>query len=201
MDLKLTKIPWYAQVGTAIGLAVVVIGLFYYYVDMPTSADIATGQRDVAKLRAENAKGRATEAKLPEFRAQVAELEAELASLKMILPDEKDAAELLRGLQDVAVRSNLTIKSFKPAPTVTKELHKEWPIVLELEGTYHNLALYFDRVGKQPRIINISGLDVRGVPMPEANLTITAVCTATTFVLLDKPTPSPAKPGRGGRGA
>jgi type IV pilus assembly protein PilO len=201
MDLKLTKIPWYAQVGIVVALAAVASGLFYYYVDMPTSADIASGQGDLAKLKAENAKGRATEAKLPEFRAQVAELETELASLKTILPDEKDAAELLRGLQDVAVRSNLTIKSFKPAPTVTKELHKEWPINLELEGTYHNLALYFDRVGKQPRIINISGLDVKNHPMPEPNVTITAACTATTFVLLDKPTPPPAGPGRGGRGA
>jgi Tfp pilus assembly protein PilO len=46
---------------------------------------------------------------------------------------------------------NLTIKSFRPAPTVTKQLHAEWPINLELDGTYHNLALFFDRVGKFTR--------------------------------------------------
>ena len=60
-------------------------------------------------------------------------------------------------MQTVAAQSNLTIKGFKPAPTVTKQLHAEWPITLELEGTYHNLAIFFDRVGKFTRIVNISG--------------------------------------------
>ena len=71
-------------------------------------------------------------------------------------------------MQTVAAQSNLTIKGFKPAPTVTKQLHAEWPITLELEGTYHNLAIFFDRVGKFTRIVNISGLDVKGKDKPDA---------------------------------
>jgi type IV pilus assembly protein PilO len=104
-------------------------------------------------------------------------------------------------MQVEASRSNLEIKGFKPNPTVTKELHAEWPITLELEGTYHNLALFFDRVGKFTRIVNISGLDVKSKDKPQPNSTITATCVATTFVLLDKPVP--AKPGAApaGRGA
>ena len=105
-------------------------------------------------------------------------------------------------MQTVAAQSNMTIKGFKPAPTVTKQLHAEWPITLELEGTYHNLATFFDRVGKFTRIVNINGLDVKGKDKPEPNSTITATCVATTFVLLDKPS---APGGRGappgGRGA
>ena len=71
-------------------------------------------------------------------------------------------------MQTVAAQSNMTIKGFKPAPTVTKQLHAEWPITLELEGTYHNLAIFFDRVGKFTRIVNISGLDVKGSDKPDA---------------------------------
>jgi type IV pilus assembly protein PilO len=99
-------------------------------------------------------------------------------------------------MQSVATQSNLVIKSFKPAPIITKQLHAEWPIGLELEGTYHNLAMFFDRVGKFTRIVNITGVDIKGKARPDPNATITATCVATTFVLLDKPTP--AKPtGRG----
>ncbi|MGB7218012.1 MAG: type 4a pilus biogenesis protein PilO [Vicinamibacterales bacterium] len=201
MDLKLTKLPWYAQLGIFVGIAAVAGGLFFYYYDTPKRAELATRQRQLATLQADNAKGRATAAKLPEFRADVAELESRLSTLKTILPEEKDAAELLRGLQGIAVQSNLTIKAFKPAATVTKQLHSEWPISLDLEGTYHNLALFYDRVGKMARIINISGLDMRTHPMPDTNSTITATCTATTFVLLDNPPAPPAPAGRGGRGA
>src|SRR3954451_10735773 len=195
MELTLTKLPWYAQIGAFVVLAVVGCGLFYYYYEEPVRVDIASRRTQLEALRADITKGLTTAKKLPEFRQQVGDLEARLANLKAILPEEKDAADLLNRMQTVAAQSNMTIKGFKPSPTVTKTLHAEWPITLELDGTYHNLAVFFDRVGKFTRIVNISGLDVKGKERPEANNTISATCIATTFVLLDKPTPAPAKPG------
>ena len=120
-----------------------------------------------------------------------------------MLPDEKDAADLLRRLQTVAVQSNLTIKGFKPSPPVNKPLHAEWPIALDLDGTYHNLATFFDRVGKFARIINISALDVSAKDKPEPNSTITASCVATTFVLFNKEkgVPGRRRPNRAHRPA
>ena len=82
---------------------------------------------------------------------------------------------------------------------MTKQLHAEWPINLELDGTYHNLALFFDRVGKFTRIVNISALEVKGKDKPDANSSITATCVATTFVLLDKPSAGQARRQTGGR--
>lgn len=193
MELTLTKLPWYAQVGAFVALAIGGCGVFYYYYEMPVRADMVARETQLQSLKQDVAKGLNTAKKLPEFRAQVSDLEGRLANLKAILPEEKDAADLLNRMQTVAAQSNMTIKGFKPAPTVTKQLHAEWPITLELEGTYHNLALFFDRVGKFTRIVNISGLDVKGKEKNPAGATITATCVATTFVLLEKPTP--AKPG------
>jgi type IV pilus assembly protein PilO len=187
MDISLTKLPWYAQIGAFLLLAAGGVGAFYYYYEMPLRADMEVRQHQLAALRADVNKGLSTAKKLPEFRAQVAELEGRLTNLKAVLPEEKDAEDLLRRMQTVAKQSNLTIKSFKPAPTVTKQLHAEWPIQLELEGTYHNLALFCDNVSKFTRIVNITALDVKGREKPDPTHTINASCTATTFVLLDKP--------------
>jgi type IV pilus assembly protein PilO len=196
MNISLTKLPWYAQIGAFVVLAIAGCGAFYYYYEVPVQAELLSRRNQLAALRADINKGQTTARKLPEFKSQVAELEGRLDSLKAVLPDEKDAADLLRRMQSVATQSNLVIKSFKPAPTVTKQLHAEWPINLELEGTYHNLAIFFDRVGKFTRIVNITGVDIKGKDRPDPNTTITATCVATTFVLLDKP--APAKPtGRG----
>lgn len=186
MEISLTKLPWYAQIGAFVVLALGGVGAFYYYYEGPARADVVARQTQLVALRADINTGYATAKRLPEFRGQVAELEARLENLKSVLPDAKDAADLLRRLQTVAVQSNLTIKGFKPSPTITKQLHAEWPIALELDGTYHNLATFFDRVGKFTRIINISGLDVKAKDRPDSNSTITADCVATTFVLLDK---------------
>ena len=207
MNISLTKLPWYAQIGAFVVLAVVGCGIFYYYYELPVRADMATRQTQLVALRADITKGLATAKKLPEFRSEVTALESRLENLKAVLPEEKDASDLLRRMQVEAARSNLEIKSFRPNPTITKQLHAEWPITLELEGTYHNLAMFFDRVGKFTRIVNISGLDVRGKDKPAPNATITATCVATTFVLLDKPAAKPAaKPPAppapaGGKGA
>ena len=194
MELTLTKLPWYAQVGAFVVLAVVGCGVFYYYYEIPAHADMQARELQLTSLRNDIKKGLDTAKKLPEFKAQVSDLEARLANLKAILPEEKDAADLLNRMQTVAAQSNMTIKGFKPSPTVTKQLHAEWPIALELEGTYHNLATFFDRVGKFTRIVNITGLDVKGRDRTDVNNTINATCVATTFVLLDKP-------AAGGRGA
>ena len=202
MDISLTKLPWYGQVGAFVVLAVAAAFSFYYYYEKPARVDMLSRQAQLKTIKANITKGLTTAKKLDEFRTQVDDLEGRLSNLKAVLPEEKDAADLLRSMQNVAVQSNLTIKGFKPANPVTQELHAEWPIALELDGTYHNLAVFFDRVGKFTRIVNISGLTVQSKGKPAPNSTITAKCVATTFVLLDpmmaskakpKPKPAPAK--------
>ena len=195
MELSLTRLPWYGQVGAFVLLAVAGVGAFVYYYEWPARTEFAARALQRDALKKDISMGVTTARKLPEFRSQVGELEARLNNLKAVLPEEKDAADLLRRMQTVATQSNLTIKSFKPAPTVTKQLHAEWPINLELDGTYHNLAIFFDRVSKFTRIVNISGLEIKGKDKPEPNSTISATCVATTFVLLERPVPgkAPAK--------
>jgi type IV pilus assembly protein PilO len=193
MDISLTKLPWYAQLGAFVVLAVGGCGLFFYQYEMPARADMEARGKQLADLKADIIKGQSTARKLPEFQAQVTDLQNRLEGLRAVLPDEKDAADLLNRMQNVAAQSNLTIKTFKPGAIVTKQLHAEWPIQLELEGTYHNLAIFFDRVAKFTRIVNVTGVDIKGKDKPDPNTTITASCIATTFVLLDKP-----GAGRGG---
>ena len=123
-------------------------GLFYWYYEKDARVEMETRTKQLETLRADIAKGRGTADKLPQFRAQVGDLESRLVNLREVLPEEKDAADLLRRMQTVAVQSNLKIKGFKPAPVVMKQLHAEWPIALELDGTYHNLAIFLDRVGQ-----------------------------------------------------
>jgi type IV pilus assembly protein PilO len=193
-EFSLTKLPWYGQIGAFVLLAIGSCGAFYWYYELPTQAEMQVRRDQLKSLQGDINKGQATARQLPQFRADVSDLEARLESLRAVLPEEKDAADLLHRMQIAASQANLEIKSFKPNPVVTKQLHAEWPITLELSGTYHNLAIFFDKVGKLPRIVNITNVDIRAVSTPtDGGPTIDATCIATTFVLLDKP--QPAKPG------
>ncbi len=185
MELSLNKLPWYAQVGLFAVLSLAAVGGFYYMYAMPVQADMADRQQKLDTLRADMNKGLAIARRLPQFRAQVTELEAKLESLKAVLPEQKDFGNLLNSVETLARQSNLRVVLFKPAATVTKQLHAEWPINLTIDGTYHNLGLFFDRVSKFARIINVTGLTIKAKDKPEPNVTMQAECVATTFVLLD----------------
>ena len=194
MELGLNKLPWKAQVGVFVAIAVAALGGFYWYYVQDVHAAQAVEHTKLDKLRADIAKGSATARQLGQFRQEVGQLEARLDSLRAVLPEEKDVGDLLRRLQTLATQSNLQIKGFKPAPIVTRQMHAEWPISLELDGTYHNLGVFFDRVSKFSRIINIGNVRIKAKESPAPGSTIGVSCTATTFVLVE-PKAAPAKPG------
>ncbi|MGE0865594.1 MAG: type 4a pilus biogenesis protein PilO [Vicinamibacterales bacterium] len=198
-SFSLGKLQWQAQLGVFVALSLVGAGAFYYFYEMPRQAAMETQARELSNIRGRISKGQATARQLPEFRAQVADLEGRLDALKPILPDERDAGDLLRRVQTLAVQSNLVIRGFRPQPISVRELHAEWPISLQLEGNYHNLGLFLDRVSKFPRIINIGGLTLAQRESPSAASTMTITCTATTFVLVEQAAaPATTKKGKKG---
>jgi len=195
MELGLNKLPWKVQVGVFLAIAAAALGGFYWYYVQDVQATHATEQAKLDGLRADIAKGSATARQLPQFRQEVGQLEARLESLRAVLPEEKDVGDLLRRIQTLAMQSNLQIKGFKPAPIVTRQMHAEWPINLELDGTYHNLGVFFDRVGKFSRIINIGSVRIKAKDSQAPGSTINVACTATTFVLIEpKPASAAGKP-------
>jgi type IV pilus assembly protein PilO len=145
-------------------------------------------RQQLAALRVDIAKGSKDAGQLNQLKQRVGEKETQLEGLKSNLPEQKDVADLLRRIQTLAVQSNLTIRGFKPSPSVTKSMHAEWPIMLNLDGTYHNLGMFFDRVSKFSRVININNIQIRAKQSASASgtSTITADCVATTFVLLEQ---------------
>ena len=196
-SLGLDKYRWYAQLAIWLLLAAGGAGAFYYFYEMPQQQAMAGRQAEVDALRAKNEKGAETARQLPAFKAQIGDLEARLEALKPILPEEKDVGDLLRRVQTLAMQSNLTIRAFRPQPIATREIHAEWPIGLELEGTYHNLGAFLDRVSRFPRIINVGSLVITSKETPTPVSSIQVSCTATTFVLVD-PVAEPEAPTKKG---
>jgi type IV pilus assembly protein PilO len=75
----------------------------------------------------------------------------------------------------------------KTAGAQANEYYQEWPISVDVEGTYHNLGLFFDRVGRLSRLVNVGGLRVKNQATPRPSNTIQVSCTATTFVYVEAP--------------
>ena len=195
--LSMGNLPWYYQLGVFVLIAAAMAGAFYYFIETDKQVTLAAKQTELDQIRDRVSKGVEKARRLPEFRKQVADLESRLEGLKPILPDEKDAGDLLRRIQTLAVQSNLVIKGYRPQLTTAKDQYDEWPISLVIDGNFHNWAMFLDRVSKFPRIINIGNVSIEQQDPPVAGATMAITATATTFVLVDRPVEvAPAPKGK-----
>jgi Tfp pilus assembly protein PilO len=97
----------------------------------------------------------------------------------------------MRRIRSLAEQGDFALKKFNPRTLSDKEFFSEWPIEVDLDGSYHNLALFFDRISRFSRIINVEDLVVIAMPATSKNTkdpgaanphTITATFIAKTFV-------------------
>lgn len=186
-----TKLPLAGQLGVCVFLAAAICGVFYYAY---YSGALEEGAKKTAELQELQRNIRALEvtaSKLQEFQREVQLLEAKLETLKRILPPEKETPDLMRRVQYLAAQSNLIIRRFTPGNTVNREFYQEVPINVDVEGTYHNLGLFFDRVGRLSRLVNLGNARVKAQSNQTASNTIAAQCVATTYVYIDTPPPPP----------
>ncbi|HEY6506465.1 MAG TPA: type 4a pilus biogenesis protein PilO [Vicinamibacterales bacterium] len=182
---SLNSLPWRLQLGASAVLSVACVAAFWYFYAVPAQADIDSRKKALKKVQAEIAVGLKTAKRLPEFREDVADLEGQLEGLRTQLPEEQDVADLLRRVQGMATESKLTIRGFTPQAVTRKDLHAEWPIGIQVEGTYHDLGAFLERVSRFPRIINVGNIKVESRENQTAGATVSATCTATAFVLVN----------------
>ena len=108
--------------------------------------------------------------------------ELELDRLLRILPARRNTQDLLRRIRDLTRQGDFNLRRFTPGNFIDREFYSEWPITINLQGTYHNLALLFDRIGRFSRIINVEGLRIDTLRRGNPNHTITANFIAKTYM-------------------
>jgi Tfp pilus assembly protein PilO len=190
--------PWY--VGLAIGLVVgtLIFGAVSWRVLQPMRDQLAAGEQQLAELQTKIQEGRAAKQQLPKFREEVHQLEMELDKLLRILPARRNTPDLLRRIRSLAEQGDFALRRFTPGQLSDKEFFSEWPIAVSVEGGYHNLALFFDRISRFSRIINIEDLNVTALAGPKGTHTLAASFNAKTFVYKESEPPPPAAAGPAG---
>jgi type IV pilus assembly protein PilO len=159
----------------------VVVGAWQVLIG-PAREDLSTRASRLSMLQGEVARAQATADKLAAFERDVRALEIALKQTTAVLPDEKDPQDVLRNLHELASETALDLSSFTPKPIAIKTQYSEWPIQLGLEGGYHDLGRFFDRVATMSRLVSVSDLNIKTNIKPNSRSTITASCVATTFV-------------------
>ena len=107
-------------------------------------------------------------------------------SLLRVLPTRRNTEDLIRRLRTLTEQGDFKMLAFTPRRQSKREFYYEWPIQIRLDGTYHNLALFFDRVSRFARIINIEDLRMTSARGGDQRYTINAGFTMKTYLYIDQ---------------
>jgi type IV pilus assembly protein PilO len=198
LDFKdLTKLKWYYQVLIVAAVCGGLLALFWYQFLTPIDADIQSRDAHLDELQKTIAKSMQQQKQLAQIKKEAIDLQARLDMLKLVLPLERETDQIFRAVQQQATTSALRIVRVAPRPTIDHEVYTEWPIDMEVIGTFHNVGVYLDRIRQLPRIVNITNLRL-SVRAAEGDLAATqsvgATFVATTFVYKEEGIASTAPP-------
>src|SRR5216683_2956946 len=181
IQLRLEERKWTVALGVGLAFGIALAGTVHYAWFRGLNEEIARKHTELDGLQQEIQKGRAAERKLSQFREEVRRLELELSKLLQILPSKRNTEELIKRIETLTRQGDFTLKKFAPGDFVAKDFYSEWPIAVSLDGTYHNLALFFDRMSRFSRIVNVEEMKIASISDPTGK-SITANFVAKTFI-------------------
>ena len=191
VDFKdLAKLKWHYQLLLVVTICGGLLAGFWYQYLIPIQTEIESKTGTLNQLQQTILKSQAQEKHLLEIKKQATELQAKLDTLKAVLPLEKETDQIFRAVQQLATLSGLHVLRVGPRPTIDHDIYTEYPIDLDIIGTYHNVGNFLDRIRQLPRIVSIGALRLTG-KSAEGELALTssvgATYTATTYVYKDEP--------------
>jgi type IV pilus assembly protein PilO len=193
--------PWWHGAIAGGAAVAVLFGALYWLKFGPMREEIERLKADLAGKQQQILEGQAAQQQLPAFRKEVQDLELELDKLLRILPARRKSADLLRRIRSLAEQGDLTLKRFTPGQLSDRDFYSEWPIEIEVEGGYHSLALFFDKIGRYSRIVNVENLNIDASSNTKGPNTIRSSFIAKTFVYKTPEPPVDAEGAEGGPAA
>ena len=190
MAIDLNSKPWYvaAIVGVVLGIAMFVVMNIYVFKEIRTH--IERLETNIDELEREIEKGRAAKADLPRLEEDIRNYEIELERLRRILPTKRETDNLIKRAKQLTERGRFRLTRFTPGNFEDRDFFIEWPIRVGLDGTYHELGLFFDRLSRFSRIINVTELTISPIRRSDAGFTIKADFVQRTYIYKEE-TPAP----------
>ena len=183
---RILDLPRQQKIGVLAGLIVAILLLDYFLFYSPRSDEISKLTQEVENQRNERDKKKKEAANIPKLKEQMARLDGRLKEAVAQLPDRKEIPDLLSSISNKVKESGLDILIFRPRAENIQEFYAEIPVDIVVRGGFHNVAAFFDEVGRFNRLVNIANIELRNPKAKEDQVIMEVSTVATTFRFLDE---------------
>ena len=175
---KIEKLSRLYKILLCLGLFLILVGPFVYFSFLPKINKISVLEKEHSTLetRLATAKAKANQLKYYQDKLKEAEMEFKIVTKK--LPEKKEIPALLSSISQSGRDAGLEFLLFQPGPENIKDFYAEIPVSIKVTGNYHNVALFFDKVARLSRIVNID--DIKMVSA-KGNTDLITSCKAITY--------------------
>ena len=173
-----------------VGILSAITGLYFYAFFNPRQEELKVLKDDLNKQIRELNESKAVTRDLKKFKEQAEALNVELANALTQLPNEKEIPEILKNITSLGKESNLEFTLFRPKTEEPQQFYAKVPIELIVLGSYHNTGIFFDKMSKLPRIINVVDFnmsrtkDIKG--KLENEVLVKTSCVVNTYRFIEK---------------
>jgi type IV pilus assembly protein PilO len=163
-----------------------ILGIYFYSFYLPQHETLEKKKAEMEVLERQVRELRIVAANMKRFQEEVAKLREELKRAVSQLPTSKEIPTLLASISNLGTQSGLEFLLFRPMPEINRDFYAEIPVEIKVKGNYHQVATFFDKVGKLPRIVNITGVSMDNAKEIAGSWEIQTSCTATTFKFIER---------------
>ena len=176
---KVEKIKMPYRLAILAGTIILLVGLFIWFIYIPKSEQIDASRQEIKRLEARLNQAKIKARDLKKFEEEFAEVEFQFAEALSLLPNTKEIPALLKTVTQLGTDSQLEFVLFSPQRERPKDFYIEIPVSIQVSGAYHNVAMFFDKVGRMDRIVNILNVDMK--PVKDRSTILTTKCDAVTY--------------------
>ena len=176
---KVEKIKMPVRILILLGTVVLLGGIFIWLIYMPKSEEIKKTKSQIASLdhKLKRAKLRAKD--LGKFEMEFSQVNTQFQDALRYLPNKREIPNLLKTITKLGTDSKLEFRIFKPRKEKARDFYVEIPVSIEVSGNYHDVAVFFDKVGRMDRIVHI--LNVGMKPIKGRSTRLVTKCDAVTY--------------------
>nr|NIS38475.1 type 4a pilus biogenesis protein PilO [Candidatus Saccharibacteria bacterium]NIV99211.1 type 4a pilus biogenesis protein PilO [Candidatus Saccharibacteria bacterium] len=123
-------------------------------------AKISNLKTQLKKLEQKLVVAKKNAADLKKFQKKMQEAEVQFKTAMRALPEKEEIPSLLTSISRSGQDVGLEFLLFEPKSEVRKEFYAEIPVAMQVKGGYHDLAVFFDKVARLSRIVNIKNIEM-----------------------------------------
>ena len=188
---RISKIPLAQRVAIVAGLVVALVLITYFAFISPLDDQIVRHDQAIARLDTQLVQKKAIARDLTRYRVEVERLKQRLNEALTLLPNEAEIPELLQKIAALVEQSDLQMKQFEPQSEQNAGFYAKIPVKMAIAGNYHSIAVFFDKVAKLARIVNVTDIKLSKPKIENKRVVLEAEFLATTFKFVERPAAPP----------